>query len=126
MITDIKVNPIDWKKELYIAPKTKIDYDDEGNEIIVYDKPIGPLKFNYQPINSSSDIAEFGENAKIMQKAVIPISYKNQFKEFDVAYLDGATPNNEINYGDNANYKLLPPRNGNAVIIIYFEKITGK
>lgn len=126
MITDIKVNPIDWKKELYIAPKTKIDYDDEGNEIIVYDKPIGPLKFNYQPINSSSDIAEFGENAKIMQKAVIPISYKNQFKEFDVAYLDGATPNNEINYGDNANYKLLPPRNGNAVIIIFFEKITGK
>lgn len=126
MITDIKVNPIDWKKELYIAPKTKIDYDDEGNEIIVYDKPIGPLKFNYQPINSSSDIAEFGENAKIMQKAVIPISYKNQFKEFDVAYLDGATPNNEINYGDNANYRLLPPRNGNAVIIIYFEKITGK
>ena len=126
MITDIKVNPIDWKKKLYIAPKTKIDYDDEGNEIIVYDKPIGPLKFNYQPINSSSDIAEFGENAKIMQKAVIPISYKNQFKEFDVAYLDGATPNNEINHGDNANYRLLPPRNGNAVIIIYFEKITGK
>ena len=126
MITDIKVNPRDWKKELYIAQKKKIDYDDEGNEIIVYDKPIGPLKFNYQPINSSSDIAEFGENAKIMQKAVIPISYKNQFKEFDVAYLDGATPNNEINYGDNANYKLLPPRNGNAVIIIYFEKITGK
>ncbi len=126
MITDIKINPKDWKKDIYIASKIRTDVDDEGNEITIYDKPIGPLQFNYQPISSSSDIAEFGENAKIMQRMIIPISYKNQFKEFDVAYLDGATPNGEITYGDKANYRLLPPRNGNAVINIYLEKITGK
>ena len=54
------------------------------------------------------------------------MSYKNMFKEFDVAYLDDVTPTGEIKHGDNANYRLLPPRNGNAVIIIYFEKLTGK
>lgn len=126
MITNIELNPTKWKKDVYIAKKLRTDVDEEGNEITIYDIPIGPLKFNYQPISTSADIAEFGENAKIMQKMVIPISYKDQFKEFDVAYIEGATPNDEVSNGDNANYRLLPPRNGNAVINIYLEKITGK
>ena len=29
----------------------------------------------------------------------------------------------EIVNGEKANYRLLPPRNGNSVIIIYFEKL---
>ena len=127
MITEININPDDWKKDVYIASKTGVTYDEDGNEISTYDKPNKEsYKFNYQPVNTDADIAEFGENAKIMKKAVIPISYKGQFKEFDVAYLDGATPEGEANNGDNANYRLLPPRDGNAVIIIYFEKLTGK
>ena len=127
MITEININPDDWKKDVYIASKTGVTYDEDGNEISTYDKPNKEsYKFNYQPVNTDADIAEFGENAKIMKKAVIPISYKGQFKEFDVAYLDGATPEGEANNGDNANYRLLPPRDGNAVIIIYFKKLTGK
>lgn len=127
MITKINANPKDWIKDVYIASKKEIKYDDDGNEIIIYDKPNkNPYKFNYQSVSTDADIAEFGENAKIMKKAVIPISYQGQFKEFDVAYLDGATPDGEENYGDNANYRLLPPRDGNSVIIIYFEKLTGK
>ncbi len=127
MITEINANPIDWAKDVYIASKVGTQLDIEGNEITIYDKPNEkPYKFNYQPVNTDADIAEFGENAKIMKKAVIPISYQGQFKEFDVAYLDGATPYGEENYGDNANYRLLPPRDGNSVIIIYFEKLTGK
>lgn len=125
MITDINANPSDWKKTLYIASKLKTSLDDEGNEIVIYDEPI-PYKFNYQPISSDAEIAEFGEKSSIMQKAVIPISYKDMFKAFDVAYLDGTSPNEEKRNGINANYRLLPPRNGNAVIIIYFEKLTGK
>lgn len=125
MITDIEINPQNWKQDVYIAKKIRTDLDEEDNEITVYDKPMGPFRFNCQPITSDSDIAEFGENAKIMLRMTIPISYKGQFKEFDVAYID-VTPKNEINNGDNANYKLLPPRNGNAVINIYLEKITGK
>ncbi len=127
MITEINANPIDWAKDVYIASKVGTQLDIEDNEITIYDKPNEkPYKFNYQPVNTDADIAEFGENAKIMKKAVIPISYQGQFKEFDVAYLDGATPYGEENYGDNANYRLLPPRDGNSVIIIYFEKLTGK
>lgn len=127
MITEINANPIDWAKDVYIASKIGIQYDIDGNEIPVYDKPNErPYKFNYQTLSTDADIAEFGEKASIMKKAVIPISYQGQFKEFDVAYLDGVTPDGEENYGDNANYRLLPPRDGNSVIIIYFEKLTGK
>lgn len=127
MITKINANPSDWVKDVYIASKIRVDLDKEGNEIIIYDKPNEkPYKFNYQPVSTDAEIAEFGENAKIMKKAVIPISYQGMFKEFDVAYLDGATPVGEIQNGDNANYRLLPPRDGNSVIIIYFEKLTGK
>ena len=125
----IKVNahPKDWVKDVYIASKIGVQLDIEGNEIVAYDKPNKkPYKFNYQSVSSNADIAEFGENAKMMKKAVIPISYQGQFKEFDIAYLDGATPDGEENNGDNANYRLLPPRDGNSVIIIYFEKLTGK
>lgn len=125
MITEINANPSEWKKDVYIASKNKVTLDNEINEIVIYDKP-SKFSFNYQPVSTDADIAEFGENAKIMKKAVIPISYQGQFKEFDVAYLDGATPDGERNYGDNANYRLLPPRDGNSVIIIYFEKLTGK
>jgi hypothetical protein len=125
MIPVENINPSNWKKELYIASKLRVELDEEENEISVYDTP-QPYKFNYQSTLSDSEIAEFGEEAKQIQKAVIPISYKDQFKEFDVAYLDGATPTDEIVNGYNANYELMPPRNGNAVIIIYFRKIVGK
>lgn len=127
MIPIINAHPKDWVKDVYIASKIDVFLDDEANEITIYDKPNEkPYKFNYQTLSADADIAEFGENAKIMKKAVIPISYQGQFKEFDVAYLDGVTPDGEENYGDNANYRLLPPRDGNSVIIIYFEKLTGK
>lgn len=127
MIPIINAHPKNWVKDVYMASKIGVQRDIEGNEMPVYDKPNEkPYKFNYQTLSTDADIAEFGENAKIMKKAVIPISYQGQFKEFDVAYLDGATPNGEENYGDNANYRLLPPRDGNSVIIIYFEKLTGK
>lgn len=121
----INANPNNWKKPCYIAKKMTTTYDIEGNEIVVYDEP-QLYYFNYQPVKSYADLVEFGEKSSIIQKAVIPIEYKDMFKEYDVAYLDGATPDGEIHYGDNANYKLLPPRNGNSAIIIYFEKLTGK
>ena len=123
----VKANPKNWVKDVYIASKIGTQLDIEGNEINLYEKPNSkPYKFNHQPVNTDADIAEFGEKSSIMKKAVIPISYQGKFKEFDVAYLDGVTPDGEENYGDNANYRLLPPRDGNSVIIIYFEKLTGK
>ena len=58
-----------------------------------------------------------------MQKAVISRKdYEGKFKEFDKAYLDGITPNDEIVNGVNANYELYPPRNQNKAIVIYFKR----
>lgn len=115
-----------WKKSIYIAKKISgVSKDKYGNIITTYEEPKHYM-FNVQPISSEVDLMEFGEKAKMMQKAVIPISYQNKFKENDLAYLDGANPTNEVVNGNNANYRLYPPRNGNKVIIIYFERITGK
>lgn len=82
----------DWKKTIWIASKLESEFDDYGNEITKYAKPI-KYEFNVQPVSSESDIEEFGENAKQMQKAVISRKeYEGKFKEFDIAYLDGASP----------------------------------
>jgi len=121
----IKPNPNDWKKPLYVASFKEVSYDDELNEIRMYDEPIY-YEYNYQPVSSYLDIQAFGKDAIEMKKIVIPISDKDLFKEYDVAYLEGATPEGEVNYGDNANYVFLPPKEGNAVVIIYCQKIKGK
>lgn len=125
MIFEINAYPENWKQKIWIASKIGEHEDEEDNKYIDYGEP-QEFNFNIQSISSDADISEFGEKISEMKKVIVPISYKNRFKAFDVAYLDGVTPNGETNYGDNANYRLLPPRNGNAVIIIYFEKIIGK
>lgn len=125
MITISKIAPETWRKPLYIASKLRVDVDEEGNEVNVYDDPVY-YEFNYQPVTSEADIQEFGENVEKVEKMVIPISYLGSFKEFDVAYLDGATPEGEQVHGINANYRLRSPRVGNNVIVIYMDKIIGK
>lgn len=114
-----------WKKKIYISSKLGTELDDFGNEIVLYDEPKSYM-FNVQPISAEVDLVEFGEKASMIQKAVIPIRFKDFFKENDLAYLDGKTPDNEEKNGTNANYKLYPPRNQNKVIVIYFERLSGK
>ena len=164
----IKPNPKDWKKPLYVVSYDNITYDDEGNEIRTYEDPIY-YEYNYQPVSSYLDVQAFGKDANITKKIVIPVKDKDLFKEYDLAYLDGAIPFNEttdtkyvenvVYYkrqdmkftelvagedytigddieetlynkeqfnGDNANYVFLPPKEGNAVVIIYCQKIKGK
>lgn len=121
----VKANPDTWAKKLYIASKIGTQLDDEGNEVSTYDTPV-EYSFNYRGVKSYAEMAEFGEKASITQRMVIPISCDGMFKEFDVAYLYGATPDEENNNGDKANYVLLPPRVGNSVIIIYMQKILGE
>ena len=121
----VRANPNLWAKKCFIASKIGVDIDDYGNEISLYAEP-EEFMFNYRAISSDAELVEFGEKASITQRMVIPISYKDKFKEFDVAYLYGAVPSHETNCGDNANYVLLPPRVGNSVIIIYMQKIIGK
>ena len=116
----------EWNKKIWIAKKIGAEEDDYGTEIPIYDKPVEYM-MNVQPLSSEADIAEFGENAKQIQRAVIEYKkYFGKFKEFDVAYLDGATPDGEEVNGENANYRLYPPRNQNKVILLYFERLTAK
>ncbi len=125
IVIPIKPNPNTWKKPLYIATFKEVIYDDELNEIRIYNEPVA-YEINYQPVSSYLDIQAFGKDTTEMYKMVIPIKDKDLFNEYDLAYLNGATPEGEVNYGDNANYVLLPPKEGNAVVIIYCQKIKGK
>ena len=116
----------EWNKKIWIAKKIGTQENDYGTEIPIYDKPVEYM-INVQPLSSEADIAEFGENAKQVQRAVIEYKkYFGKFKEFDVAYLDGVTPDGEEVNGENANYRLYPPRNQNKVILLYFERLTAK
>ena len=116
----------EWNKKIWIAKKIGTQENDYGTEIPIYDKP-QEYMMNVQPLSSEADIAEFGENAKQVQRAVIEYKkYFGKFKEFDVAYLDGVTPDEEEVNGENANYRLYPPRNQNKVILLYFERLTAK
>jgi len=113
-----------WNKRIWIAKQIPNEVDDYGRA--KYEKP-ECFEMNVQPISSSNDMQEFGENAKQIQRAVIEYDkYFDKFSQYDLAYLDGATPNGETINGSNANYRLLPPRNQNKVILLYFERLTAK
>lgn len=116
------------KTKCYIASKLESTEDENGNEITQYDTP-KKYVFNIQPlVNTSiegSDIQAFGELAQRMKVAVITErdKYKNTFKEFDLAYLDGATPEGEVYNGQNANYRVHLVSVQNVVIRVFFTKI---
>ena len=112
------------KSICYIGSKLESTFDDDGNEIKNYDTP-QKYSFNIQPLSSSnSDIESFGENAEKMKVAVITnrTKYDGKFKEFDCAYLDGATPEGESVNGQNANYRIYSVQPQNVVIRVFFIK----
>lgn len=106
-----------WNKKIYIANK-KIITDKNGIDMSSYDVPI-EYNFNYQPASGESDITLYGERILKMYKAIIPIIYKNKFKEEDIAWI-GEIPNLEL---DNYNYRIESVRPQNKKIAIYFNRI---
>lgn len=116
------------KSKCYIGSKLDSRFDDEGNEIKVYDEP-QEYFFNIQPVNTltsnAAEIQSFGENANKMKVAVITNrkKYEGKFKDFDCAYLDGATPEGEIVNGQNANYRIYSVQPQNVVIRVFFIKL---
>lgn len=114
------------KSKLYIAKYLSTDQDENLNQKQVYDTP-KKYYFNVMPVNQDSEIKEFGELVTSMKVAVITekLKYYNKFTEFDKAYLDGATPNNELENGDNANYRVYAIRKQNSIIRVYFLKIVN-
>lgn len=113
------------KSKCYIGSKLESEFDDYGNEITVYGTP-EKHRFNIQPVTSTSDIQEFGEIANKMKVAVITNrkKYEGKFKEFDCAYLDGASPEGETINGEKANYRIYAVQNQNVIIRVFFIKLT--
>lgn len=123
-INDIYKN---WNKDLYIARKQEqVDIDDYGNEIVRYNQPFYFGKVNYQPLTSKqleAYIRQYGETNNNIVSCLIDYKNKDSFKQFDIAYLYGATPENEINYGDNANYLIRAFKPQNTKIMVILEEI---
>lgn len=114
--------------DCYIAKRNpELSYDDYGNAVPQYYMPNKkPYRWNIQPVNMDSSSDTFGERIIKMKVAMLvgedAIKFKNEFQEGDLAYLDGATPENEIICGANANYKIYAVRPQNVALLIYFEK----
>lgn len=112
------------KSTLYVAKNLGTTEDEYGDEEVLYDKP-KKYHFNVMPVKTASEIQAFGELATSMKVAVITEKdrYINEFHEFDAAYLDGATPEDEIQNGYDANYRVYAVQPQNAIIKVYFLKL---
>ena len=115
-----------WNKDLYIATKKGIKLDDYNNRIVEYNEPFYFGKVNYQPMNwrdLQSYMSAFGETTKKVIGLLIDYNDDGKFSEFDLAYLYGATPENEEVNGSNANYIVKSYKPQNTKIMVVFEEI---
>lgn len=113
-------------KDIYIARKDKVEYDDYNNEIVSYKKPFFYGKKNYQPLTWKTLQAYkevYGEVESNVVQCLIDYADENVFKPFDLAYLYGANPKGETVYGENANYIVKAFRKQNTRIMVLFEEI---
>ena len=119
-------------KEIYIASaiEEEQEINEDGDTIKEYEEPV-KYNFNVQPISGFVQQKEYGQTETQIQRAIIYYGrqpneiekYFNMFKVYDLAYLDGATPNGETRHGENANYRIRSVRNQNKRIVLDFEKI---
>lgn len=113
-------------KDIFIATKQDVVEDNKGNLVAVYSKP-QVYKFNVQPMSGALDMESYGLKCLQMQRAIIDYDeYFGVFKEDDVAYLDGISPEGESSFGANANYRITAVLNQNKKISLIFERRTGK
>lgn len=115
-----------WTKKIYIASQLD-EVDDYGKS--KYAAPV-EYNFNVMPVTTadkSVDLEDYGQDGVLYQRAIIDRSkYEGLFKEFDKAYLDGATPEGETVNGSKANYIVCVPRVQNKAIALYFKKMIDK
>lgn len=112
------------KSKVFIAKRLAPTQDERLNIVENYEKPI-KYYFNIQPVTQESEIKEFGQLVSAMKVAVITekAKYEGKFEEFDLAYLDGANPDNEQKNGNNANYRIYAIKTQNTIIKVYFIKL---
>jgi len=111
---------------MYIATKKQVDLDDYGNEIVKYNEPFFFGKVNYEPLTTKqleAYMQQYGETENNVVSCLIDYRNKDKFDSFDLAYLYGVTPDNEVEYGDNANYKVRAFKPQNTKIMVILEEI---
>lgn len=109
-----------WRKQVYVAHLSTIS-NVNGNQTKNYAIPVA-YTMNIQPLSDNARIDSFGANAKKMYRALIN-SAETIIKEFDVAYLESASPSGETVNGQNANFIVRRVAKQNTVTIIYFESM---
>lgn len=115
-----------WDKICYISSKLPSKEDEYGNQIELYDTPV-KYKFNYQPLSSQeyATIQRYGGQTESSVRALLDYNkFIGKIKEFDLAYLYGATPIGEKINGENANYRVVKALPQNTKILVYFEPLT--
>lgn len=116
-----------WNKDIYIATKKdEVAIDEYHNEIVEYNEPFYFGRVNYQPLtakNLEAYIKVYGETENNIVSCLIDYKDKDKFGIFDLAYLYGNTPKNEIKNGDNANYKVKAFKPQNTKIMVILEEI---
>lgn len=115
-----------WNKELYIASKLGVTYDDYNNEIVTYDNPFYFGKVNYEPLNAKNleaYIKEYGETNSNIVSFLIPYYMEDKIKLFDLAYLYNANPKSETKNGNNANYLVRAFKPQNTKIMVILEEL---
>jgi len=115
-----------WNKDMHIATKKEVQYDDYNNEIVIYNTPFYFGKVNYQPLTTKqmeAYIQTYGETENNVVSCLIDFKDRYKFNIFDVAYLYDATPDGEIKNGANANYKVRAFKPQNTKIMVILEEI---
>lgn len=112
-----------WRKPVYVAHLQTVTKDNQGNQTRNYSAPIA-YTLNVQPMSDDARIENFGANSKKMYRALLN-TVDTIIKEFDVVYLEGATPTGETVNGSNANFTVRRIAKQNTVTIIYFESMKG-
>ena len=92
-------------ENIYIA---QFDKQNSMSGIDVYKKPISfTLRPNYlsvQPASGYTSVMVYGKDiTKVWHCTAILDRFRNVFNENDLLYLDGANPQGEAEYGENAN-----------------------
>ena len=108
------------KQNFYVSNRLNIE---GGRGVKTYGKPF-TMRGNLSPVNSESEIKEYGERHFNMYKTIVSKKvWCGRIKEGDVAYLNGVLPDGEGIYGCNANYRVESIRLTLTTMTIYFEKV---
>lgn len=117
-------NILNYKSTIFVCEKLGVKQDENLNQYVEYGKP-RKCRFNVQSVSEESEIREFGELAPSMKVALITEKnkYMNKFKEFDKVYVDTRPSDEEIKYGENADYRVYSVRPQNSCIRMYLLKL---